>query len=645
MPQPDYVVATRYEVNDASSGTLRQMQREQRTLTGDVGRTKAAFIGLGGAVAGLFAGNWVIRQAKHLVELNERAYQTRLGIAALLATLDKSKLGGTEKFNKAFERTPEVMRQLREMAARGLGTSAEYIQTFRTLVKPIDDMGGGMERALETTKLLVPVAKLLQIPVQQAGYEMRNLMMGRALSRSLLPRMLAISAKEANNLAKTNPGKLLDRITLALEKYRGASEKAGESLDAQMATLQDAKTQLLKTLGGPLSEEVTRAVKELVGLIHGNQGDIDAWVKSTGKDIGETFKAGFGYAKDATAFIFRHWHEIAVTAKAILETWLAIKAVQAAGAIWQAGGAAFGSLGGLMARGNLSLGASLLGAGAAPLESSAIGAAAALRGGVGSASAMGGLLLPLGQTMGMLSIAFGVAASGVAGWEIGQWLNSLGADEAVFKLIRAFGHSGLSYDEEQARAKAQVKAAMPAQAWGHVANLMKAHGVRAGGYDLAAELEGKDTWTTAMNKQFKRQAMDAVAGLVMAAKTGATMEGRAEDVSPEARKVWQGLAKRPVREREEAYAIIAAHQKGLYGGNLGVAPVSAEGLAAIKTSLGLDDKGEVAKRPPINFPNAKFEIKLDARDLDPDDVAISIERWVYRSTEYAVSSRLSPVGA
>ena len=639
----DFVVSTEYKVEDRSSASMARIGGAADSLGGHLDKAKSAAVKFGAVLAGAFAINKAFGFAKSLVTMNAEMRQTKIGMAALLSTIGQNKRGETQldRFRREMVNVGPIMDQLREMASHGIGTTADYRAAWQTLIMPLSRAGAGMKQVLNVSRLLIPVSKMLGIDSRIAAMQLQRMTMGQVRSFDRLPKMLGLSVQHVKALAKSNPAKLITEMEAALEKIGGpASILLGGEFGAQMDTFRDLWKGTKRKIGESLTEEVTKAVGGINDMWVANKPAIDAWAANVGKQLGEAFNTAFGYAKDAADFLQRHWDGIYRTGKALLELWLLIKAAQVAGAAWQMAAAGGGFAKGLLTKGV----GGMLASAAAPVAAG------------GGGSALAGFLTTqlsaatLGPSAGLAALGTAAAATaGVLGALAGGYALGSIADEA-FGLSDALAAAagrirGIYIPKElQLQTKQQEVASVQAQAWQHPYSLLRQYGANIPGgyaYDLTSEAHGGNTM---QNKAFKEGlGITAVRGLVAAAKAY-TGEGSGEKVGPQAKEMFLGSFQKGPAYKEEMLATLANAQAGMYPG------VSiAEGtVKAIREKYGMDEAlSENARTPNVNMDlrGSRFEVKVDARDRDPDDIATVFWDGVYRASEFKVRSSVSPAGS
>lgn len=666
----DYTVRTRYEVEDASTATVRRLSRDSDALARSLGHTRAAFANLAQVAAvgaATVYGAW--KAKKWLVDYNEDLQQAKIGMGALISTsLDFGK-GATaaEKFTKSMEIAPGVIEKLKATASSGLGTFNDYLQGYQLLLNPIAKAGGGLDDVLRTTKLLVPMAQTLRIPMEFAAMDIQQMLMGMAKSTDRLPKFLGITAEESRKLAKTNPAELLNRIGTALAQWDPAAQKFGTTLSAQVDTLADSVKGLLGKVGEPVWQAANTIVAQISAELAGSSGGLDAWAKTTGRDLAKWLVGAFETARDFSRWVADHWERILAVAQQLLSTWLKIKAIQIGVSLGQAGLAGVSAVRGLAGAGGAAAGAG--GAAGAAGGLAAFMMSPVYRKGadeldsmtrkmraggnntrywLGGGGQKGEIFTRLGGGANALVSAFGVVAAGLVGWELGKWLNSFGADDMVARMLAGMlGGKYVEASAESARIKAEepARAALAAQkrlGWW----LQTAAGVaQSGGKDLIRRENGQGVGPTSLinaadrlrraDEAFKGdQVRHWTTGMIGAVRSGAW---KPKD-QHEAERLFftmQGAATNP-----EAF--------GLRPGEF-TQDEAVNWLAKFAPALAAEMRGKPEAKGAISgAPTVEVkiqEVKIDARDQDPDDLLLVLSEAVVGAADFRLRSRVAPAFA
>jgi len=337
----------------------------------------------------------------------------------------------------------------------------------------------------------------------------------------------------------------------------------------------------------PVIRDIGRIGSQVSAWLDANKPRVDAFVRTVGQYARDAFDA----AKSGLGWVVQHGETLLAIAKQLLSTWLKIKAAQLA-----IGGArAVVGLGRVLAQGPGGILAALLGGGGAAEQAAgglkALGqatteAAAQTRKlfGFGPTVAMGkaGTLFgPLTLGVSKLATGFSFAGAALAGWEIGQWLNSFGADELVAGLLRKmFGGGGPSPRERDDLVKRQEASSLAAQ------RALRLGGVLGYSLGFAPEALGQNTATV----QPHVTQVVAAARTIMGQGVQSDMQSVGERLANE---MFGGISPRQAQDVE---AVLRDVAKGGYGKNIwGFTEADADAFAeAIRPLLNVSVSPDVS---------------------------------------------------
>lgn len=665
---PDYLVTTRYQVDDASSEAIKRIRGETIGMGNAVQKLQMGLGVLAGAYFAARGAAWSFFALKgKMVDYNEQLKATQIGLAAMLTTAAEFRGASTtlEKFNRSMVIAPQIVDDLRKTAAKGVGELQDYLGGFQILLTPMMQAGRSTKDITETVKLLVPLSKTLQYNMQFASMDIQQMLMGVSTTRDRLPKYLGLSTVAMNKLARSagGAGKVLDVIMGKMRQWEPAAQKFGESFIAQTDTLKDQIRTMWGRSGEALTKELTKAVIKVVGTIDKNQKAIDKWIDGTGEKIASTFIKGFEIAYDITMKVVDNWDKLKVTAEAILEVWLAVKAAQLAMAAINVGtgavGLARGLLGGGAAGGAGSAGAGLLMSTlrgpVAPMSPGMLALSAGLLNPAGAdrlqqqqgASPVHAGMTRFGERLGYvssaaskLSTAFlglgATIASAAIGYHIGTWID--GMYDLSGKLADAFNWiiNG-EYRDKAADAEAREfrRRGVAQEAFvGYAQSVLPTGGL------------GKQYATPESTVQ-----QMAIAHLTAGTLNTIATVGQKVDVSNVAQELvdaimdnsimWKAGQSDVMWARTYEAALAIALNKDWFG-------VVAEGFTEeiVRKMWGTSDPAASGKTK-INqdFRGSKFEVKIDARDKDPDAIAFVFADMVNKQIEFQTRSAFSLAGA
>lgn len=348
-------------------------------------------------------------------------------------------------------------------------------------------------------------------------------------------------------------------------------------LGANFSSLaKDVGTELL-----PVVREAANALGDMVDTLRANPRELRGAMRSLATGL----RSALQTAKKTMGWLRDNLETILAVSKQLVSTWIKFKALQIGMGLAQAGAGAFqfaqvvsaqglaGALGMLKTEtvktaGKMKiLGIATTGGIATmrglPVDLSAFsgalgGAAKSTRRmfwvgpkmGVGAAGTIFG---PIGKA----SLTFGntllVAAAGMVGWEIGQWLNSLGADELVYRGLRKLlGEGGETPAERQAATRRQEAASLAAQ---RRRRLLRAA-------ERMAFAEGaKQKIGDVLAEQAPGPSVDVIMERTLAKTQGQVRRLRSAVAKGKVPTEFAGMGQ---REREQFRALVQDIQKGAY---------------------------------------------------------------------------------
>jgi len=307
-----------------ASGELAKLSQNAGSTASSLEKVKtglgslASAVGIGAGVAGI--GSFV----KSIVQVNQSLESTRFSMGSVLWAAHKMGLegaAGLRDFQGALSAGAETTKALEEHAAKAIGTTEDYVESWRAVSLPILQAGGNMANVLEVSKLLVPTAKQFGIGMETAGFSIKQALMGMVDSRDMMVQMLGLDAKQMNELAKTDKAAALEKIVSAMRNNSEAMAAAGGLFESQTASIEDAWLQLKRQIGAPLFDEIKKQMIVLLGWIEKNQKHIH----SVAEQFGEKIKDVFLKVVEAVKWVADHWDKVVSTVQVLVEYWLGSK--------------------------------------------------------------------------------------------------------------------------------------------------------------------------------------------------------------------------------------------------------------------------------------------------------------------------------
>ncbi len=633
---PDFYVSTRYVLDDKASTPTNRLEQAQSSLNRTVQHTQRSFGDLNRLLAGgagFFAAYRMATRAKGaLVDYGEKLREIQIGTAALVGTtMDFGDMTGPERFQRSMGVSAKAVEDLRNAANDGLGEFQDYIGAYQQLLIPLGRAGEGLDDILDVSRLLVPVAKTLNIDVANAGLQIQQMFLGNARSQHRLLQMLQINTAEANKLSQTQAGqaKLVEMVRDRLKEWAPAAEEFGRTLDSQMGTLKDNIRFTIARAGGPLRDAMTSGVAETNEWLKRNQDRIDAIIERAGPRLAAAFTQGFQYATTAVEFLVKHGETMVRLAKQYVQYMLLMKGIKAGGALYH-GATGVGAIAGI---GRGGAGAALGGVGL-PFSGAAMGATrfgvqeAAREGArgmaywIGTRERPGHFFLPLRGAVSSGALAlksgFAVLGSALAGIAVGKLVG-----DAITRAV------GRHYDVREAQENTERRAErniVHSQA-------MVRHYEHLGG--LAEEVRATDS-----SGAYARRA-DPREMRIHGADERITQAAQRE----RARWMSELLTARP-KEFLAIYDELPEHVARIQRQALdrmakaGELSINHVRLAEIFADPELRGKTQVNQN--VDMRGARIEVKIDSGEYEPDTIAFTLEDQIIRQASARVQSRMVP---
>ena len=303
---PDYVVTTRYDVEDgparAKIGSLAS------TLSDFGGKAGAALdsiadtainaalsigaAGIGAALLGVKVG---------LVDVNAKLEETQIGFATIFD------MQGVANFTDSMGLAKTLMEGIRKDAQILPGEFGDFVSMAKTLSAPLLQAGQSLDGVRNMTRDTVVTAAAMGIEFQQAAREMAMALGGRVGGHNVLATRMGITAETQINGKKFHDASNVERydfLTNAMKKATDALPAFQASWAGVTSTMADGMKRFLGNATLPLFEKMKGAVNRLNGML-----DSPAAAKMA-EGIGNALGIGFDWALKKTEWIAEHWDEI-----------------------------------------------------------------------------------------------------------------------------------------------------------------------------------------------------------------------------------------------------------------------------------------------------------------------------------------------
>jgi tRNA-dihydrouridine synthase len=327
MAEVETKVQTVWEVVDHATSRIKNMTEAAERFKGVAERAKGVALGLF-AYAGIEASvHGIIRFTQGLINVNSELEKARLNLGGMLWNVEQFYGGmGVRNFNEAVAKGAKLFEELEKHAAKAVGTTEDYIQALQAVLQPIATAGGGLQEALEITKLLVPTAQALNIPLSVAAFSIKQALLGMLDARDMLIAQLGLHHEILNQMARQGKqAEVLKMLLEALKRNQEMAAAAGGLWEARLATVEDIVKKIKRIIGEELFNAAKRTIDQFEQWYNKNEEAIRKWAKSVGTDLVNAFNK----VVQAVQWIAKHWEEITAIIKTLVEIWLAKKFVGA----------------------------------------------------------------------------------------------------------------------------------------------------------------------------------------------------------------------------------------------------------------------------------------------------------------------------
>jgi len=303
-----YDVRVKYMLDDKASRGLANIGKQARRSAKSTGGLEKTLRRMAVGAVGYFG----FRTAKKwLVDYNKEMEAARIK----MATLVSMNMGGSWAKNQ--KRANFLVSQFTKDAAKGVGTTKDYVDFAGDITLPLLNAGASMEQLTELTKAGVTAAKTFGIEGAVAGRDVQQMLMGTVRSVDRLPRLLGVSAEEWNKMVRTKgPEETLRKLNEVLNtpEIQKAAEVYGKSWDGVTSTLEDNLQRAFGKVGIPLMQKLSAEMQKLNKWFEENPQK----VKEITDAIANGLVKAFNMAKSIFGFIVRHRKLLLLLAKAYL---------------------------------------------------------------------------------------------------------------------------------------------------------------------------------------------------------------------------------------------------------------------------------------------------------------------------------------
>jgi len=200
-----------------------------------------------------------------------------IAIAASVYSIRNSSQGVAESIGKAtdravsFEEALEEARKAQELlrikGLQSVATYQELVNVFQGIVAPALSAGMSMDQVVELTVLAANAVRSMNLDMNQAVQEMRDLITGQIDMNSQIAKALGVN-RQMVELARKQ-GNLYELITQKLEGFILAGERLQNTFAGALSNLMDAYDYVATVMAQPLFEVLKQDIQSLINNLFG----------------------------------------------------------------------------------------------------------------------------------------------------------------------------------------------------------------------------------------------------------------------------------------------------------------------------------------------------------------------------------------
>lgn len=246
---------------------------------------------LGVAMGVAYAMNATKNLVVDLVEANKQLKEGQFSVGALLFTASRA---GTLKETfvsvaEAMDRARGIYRDLEISAARSVGTTKEFLQTWTFIANPVMNARGGIEQINELTRLTVAAAKIFGDDINITAMSVNQMLRGQIDARDKLASALRLTSKEINQFKSDLPEALKQTIS-RLREFSSVSAASADTFTGKWNTFQDVIIQVKREIGDPLFKEIEKTLTNWIKYFAENRQEVMKLARSIGEDLVSVLK-------------------------------------------------------------------------------------------------------------------------------------------------------------------------------------------------------------------------------------------------------------------------------------------------------------------------------------------------------------------
>lgn len=329
-----YDVVTRYMAEHHGGPAIQQMTNQVQAFERSTASSKSMFASLGTMVAGYVGfqqGN------KHLIQYNSTMEQSQIQMAGLMAQ------AGSGNFTGNLDKAATLMRQMRDDAAKTVGTTQDYVAMASQLVQPLTMAGGKLEDIREMTRLSVVGSKAMGIDATVSARDIDQAVRGmyRSVDQFTGKLLTPMGFGGEEGRRKFNALSMQERFAKVKESLKSKAiedmaQAQENTFEGQFSTFESIAKQTMGAVGLPLFKGITGQLKEWNTWLQQNEKRVESIASTLGNKL---VQAAVSF-KDAIGWAAQHWDKIAMAYAGMKAAGFLAGGSGVAGALGSAGGSA-----------------------------------------------------------------------------------------------------------------------------------------------------------------------------------------------------------------------------------------------------------------------------------------------------------------
>jgi hypothetical protein len=296
-------------LQDNVSGGAQRMTTQLNSTARAAGGLHSALSSFRGIAGALGIGFGAYEAKKSLIDYNSTMEQSRIQMAGLMAQ------AGSGDFVGNLDKASLLMRQMKDDAAKTVGTTQDYVAMASQLIQPLTMAGAKLEDIREMTRLSVVGTKAMGIDAIVGARDVDQAIRGmyRSVDQFTGKLLTPMGYGGEEGRQKFNAMTMQERFAAvkaslkskAIEDMARAQETTFEGV---ASTFESIVKQTLGAAGMPVFKAITKELLQWNDWLQKNESQIEAMAASAGGGLLSALES----AKDITIFLHDHWKSIAL---------------------------------------------------------------------------------------------------------------------------------------------------------------------------------------------------------------------------------------------------------------------------------------------------------------------------------------------